>query len=700
MNRYIFASIFLVGALAILWVATGFFGSNSLALLMTAVIGVVYALGALELQRFRQATQTLTTALSAMADSVVNLDESLASLHPSLQNTVRLRIEGERIGLPGPELTPYLVGLLVMLGMLGTFLGMVVTLNGAVFALDGATDIHAIGSTFAAPIRGLGLAFGTSVAGVASSAMLGLLSAFSRRDRLMAAQMLDKEISTTLRRFSLTHQRQETFRALQLQSQALPAVVHQLQTMMEKMESTNLRMTDGLLANQARFHSDVKHVYSDLARSIDATLRTSLTEGAHAAGESIKPVVEGAMAGISHEAKSLQERLIATTESQLHGISVRFEDATSAVARTWTQALASQERTNETLISGLGKSLDAFDKTLEQRTGALLTAVHNTYSSLLADQALGDRLRLEVWTGQLIEVANTMSREWHQTSVQTQSSTSQTLDEIARLVTCSEELAHSRIASETVWTQQHVERTDQLVGMLRSELGTLRDEEAQRGKAAVERLGELQAALTSHMSTLGTALEDPITQLIHTASEAPRAAAEVISKLRQEVSNSVARDNALLEERVRIMGTLNALLETINHASMEQRAVIDSLVASTAAALHTTGNQFSDKVDAEAVRLAEIAANVTSSSVEVSALSETLGFAVNTFSAANEKLITNLLRIEQAMDRSMARSDDQLAYYVAQAREIIDLSIMAQKDVVEDLRQLSGRQPRIAPEIA
>jgi hypothetical protein len=40
------------------------------------------------------------------------------------------------------------------------------------------------------------------------------------------------------------------------------------------------------------------------------------------------------------------------------------------------------------------------------------------------------------------------------------------------------------------------------------------------------------------------------------------------------------------------------------------------------------------------------------------------------------------------MDKSTARSDEQLAYYVAQAREIIDLSILSQKQVVEDLRQI------------
>jgi hypothetical protein len=35
----------------------------------------------------------------------------------------------------------------------------------------------------------------------------------------------------------------------------------------------------------------------------------------------------------------------------------------------------------------------------------------------------------------------------------------------------------------------------------------------------------------------------------------------------------------------------------------------------------------------------------------------------------------------------MARSDEQLAYYVAQARELIDLSLSSQKEVLEALQQ-------------
>jgi hypothetical protein len=725
MNRNLFTVAFFLGALGVVWVGVGFIGDSFLALVMTTIIGAVYVFGALELRQFRQATSTLAAALAAIPENLPDLGGWLGSVHTSLQNPVRLRIEGERVGLPGPALTPYLVGLLVMLGMLGTFLGMVVTLNGAVFALEKTTDLQAIRSALAVPVKGLGLAFGTSVAGVAASAMLGLMSALCRRERMLAAQLLDTKIATVLRRFSLTHQRQETFKALQLQSQALPEVVDKLQAMMAQMEGMSQQLgqqlSQRLLSNQEDFHTNVKSVYTDLACAVDKSLRESLSQSAHAAAESIKPVVEAAMSGIAREATLMHERMADTVQMQLDGLSARFSVTATTVADSWTAALSSHEQASSSIVTGVGRSLDAFNETFEQRSGALVAIVGETYASLQADQAASDRQRQQAWTQSLETMAAVLTHELQQTSAQTlsqqrqicdtltqtaqditehaQTSASNTLVETTRLITSAEELMLSRIASEAHWIEQHSERTDQLASLLRTELGALRDEEALRGNAAVERLGQLQTALTSHLTTLGTALEEPITRLIETASEAPRAAAEVIGQLRQEISSSVARDNELLEERSRIMETLNALLNAINHASLEQRAVIDSLVASSAVALNAAGSAFSDNVATEATKLSEIAAHVTSSAVEVSSLSEAFGFAVHSFNEANEKLIANLQRIEGAMDKSMLRSDEQLAYYVAQAREIIDLSMMSQKEIFEELRQLPARQAVSAEEV-
>ena len=179
------------------WVGAGYIGATPWGLAITGLIGAFYLTGGLELQRFQRATSTLTQALADLPGPPASLRDWLNRVHPSLQNAVRLRIEGERVGMPGPALTPYLAGFLVLLGMLGTFLGMVVTLTGTGAALETASDLQAIRASLAAPVKGLGLAFGTSLAGVAASAMLGLVSALCRRDRLQAAQALDTKIATT-----------------------------------------------------------------------------------------------------------------------------------------------------------------------------------------------------------------------------------------------------------------------------------------------------------------------------------------------------------------------------------------------------------------------------------------------------------------------------------------------------------------------
>ncbi|TFW09935.1 DUF802 domain-containing protein [Oxalobacteraceae bacterium OM1] len=782
MNKHLFTAAFLLGALGIVWVGFGFIDSSFLALGMTAVIGAVYAAGGLELRRFRQATATLNAALAAIPNDLADLGGWLDRVDPSMQNAVRARIEGERVALPGPSLTPYLVGLLVMLGMLGTFLGMVVTLKGAVFALEKTTDLQAMRSALSVPVKGLGLAFGTSVAGVAASAMLGLMSAFSRRERLQAAQLLDTRIATDLRRFSLTHQRQETYKALQQQSQALPQVVDKLNAMMTQMEGMQRELNQRLVSNQEQFHGSVKTVYTDLAASVDRSLRESLGQSAQAAGESIKPVVEATMNNIAHETQALHARLAETAQLQLAALSERFEattasvadtwtaalktheqtsagiaadvgrsleafnasfeqrsaalvstfDATAAsVADTWTAALKTHEQTSAGIAADVGRSLEAFNASFEERSAALVSTVGESYAALQSAQAEQDRQRQQAWTQSLEAMAATLARELQETGAetlrqqqaacatltgaaqeiaqQTQDSARTTLAETTRLVASAEDLMRTRIAAEAQWMDQHRERMDQLAGLLRGELGALRNEEA-RAAAAVERLAQLETAVASHLTTLGTALEQPIARLIETASEAPRAAAEVIGQLREQISGTVARDNALLEERSRIMETLNGLLEAINHASLEQRTVIDTLVASSEKTLNAAAGAFAENAAAaagafaenaaaEAGKLSDIAAQVTSSAADVASLGETFGVAVQAFHEANEKLIANLQRIEGAMDKSMSRSDEQLAYYVAQAREIIDLSMMSQKEIVEALRQLPARQNAVAEEV-
>jgi hypothetical protein len=76
--------------------------------------------------------------------------------------------------------------------------------------------------------------------------------------------------------------------------------------------------------------------------------------------------------------------------------------------------------------------------------------------------------------------------------------------------------------------------------------------------------------------------------------------------------------------------------------------------------------------------------------LRVAGLGEALAGAVQQFGERNAELTGRLDGIAAALDASGTRSDEQLAYYVAQARELVDLSVLAQKQIIAELRQLPG----------
>lgn len=689
MTRFLHHAVFVAGLAAVCWVGASYVGSNPLALAITVLVGAFYLLGALELHRFHQATSTLARAAADLTDPPTSLASWLDQLHPTLRNAVRLRIEGERVGLPGPALTPYLAGLLVLLGMLGTFLGMVVTLNGTGMALENATDLQAIRASLSAPVKGLGLAFGTSVAGVAASAMLGLVSALCRRERLQAGQLLDTKIATTLRGYSLAHQREASFQLLQRQAEVMPALVDRLQAMMATIERQSQALGERLVAGQDQFHSKAEATYASLASSVDRSLQQSLTESARAAGATIQPVVEATMAGIARETASLHDTIAQAVQRQLDGLSDRLEATTTSVADTWKTALAEHQRTTGALSEDLRSSLDQFASTFEQRSASLVEGVSARLESTVG--AVSDS-----W-GSALAQHQRVSEKLSGDTQQALTSAAATFEQHSASLLHTVDQAHAKLQVEMASRDE--ERLAAWTQALATMAASLQQEWQQAGAHAVSRQQQLCETMTQTARDMSTQTEAhakntiaEVARLVQAASEAPRAAAEVIAELRQKLEGSMARDNAMLEERSRILETLGTLLDAVNHASTEQRAAIDALVATSADLLDRVGSRFTEKVDAQTGKMADVAAQLTGSAAEVASLGEAFGFAVQLFSQSNDKLVAHLQRIEGALGKSIARSDEQLAYYVAQAREVIDLSIMSQKQIVEDLQQLGSRQ--------
>lgn len=589
MNRMILAIAFGLGAAAIVWIGAGFVGTDALALLVTLVIGAVYLLGFVELLQFRRATATLVTALGDVPAQLNDLEGWLKRLHPALREAVRMRIEGERQALPGPVFAPYLVGLLVMLGLLGTFIGMVVTLKGAVLALEGTTELHAIRAGLTTPIKGLGLAFGTSVAGVAASAMLGFIATLSRRERLQASALLDQKTVTVFYPFSLAYQRQESFKAMQTQAQAWPELVHRLQQMSDHLLQGSQQLSDTLVANQQAFQHGVQISFAEWGQSVVRSLQQHLVDSSHLITRAVEPLLQASLQEMARDAQQTQQQLHTVVQQQLQAVGDRFEQTSQQVAAIWQQ------------------SLDEVARGQQQS---------------LADMAM---------------------------------------------------------------------QTQQMMAAVRGELTALRDAEAERGDAALGHLATLEASVATHLARLGKELEAPMARLIETAAQASQAAAEVIEQMRASMSANMAHDNALLAERTHLLNDLAALMTHLNTCAGDQRRAVEALVQSASALLSDAGAAFSHRIGMESDRLQAVAAQLSGSSSEVASLSEAFGFAVELFRESNEKLIDSFQRVESALEKSASRSDEQLAYYVAQAREIIDLSMMSQKEVFEELRRISQR---------
>lgn len=604
MTRLLFTTALLLGATAVGWIGSVMANTNGLALAVTLVIGGVYGLGAVELFQFRHATSTLLRAMDGLKDPGRELEEWLGPLHASIRSAVRLRIEGERTGLPAPILTPYLIGLLVMLGLLGTFVGMVETLKGTVIALEGAADIQAIRQGLAAPIRGLSLAFGTSVAGVATSAMLGLMSTLSRRERILATRDLDRQAAATFPDRSLAHSQRETFRAIQLQTRTLPEAVDRMAAVADRLD----RLGDRLLANQEQFHATVKTAYTELAASVDTAHRENLRESIQLVGERLQGILQDTMAGITTETRTVHDRLSASTRENAQTLSGLFAEMSDEVARSWTAGVAAHVQSNEALMAHMDASLDG--------------------------------------------------------------------------------LIQSRIRTEAAWLDTHGQRMDALTAALKEQLNSLREEEARRGEAAVARLSTLESALSGHLASLVKEIEDPMDRLIHTVTEVPAAAAQVIGQLRQEASKSMERDKRLLEAHGSILAQLDALSRALTSTSTHQHGAIDALVAKSTGMLEDIAGRFSGQVAAETSHLSDALERFAVSAVEMASLGDAFSAAVQVFTAANETLMENLGRIEQTLDNIAARSDEQLGYYVAQAREMIDHCLLSQKEIFEELQQL------------
>ena len=338
------------------------------------------------------------------------------------------------------------------------------------------------------------------------------------------------------------------------------------------------------------------------------------------------------------EAAGLHERSAQQLADQLGAVSQRLDTAVQGVADSWQAALQAQAASGEQQSRQMSDTLAAHASLFERQAQTLLSALSQAQSGLQQELAARDAERLGAWTQALAAQADTLRQQWQ------------------------------AAGEATLAQQQRI-------------CGTLED--------TAERM-----AAQSQAHARDTIAE--INRLVDAAAEAPRAAAELVGQLRQQLSDSLVRDNATLAERERLLGTLDTVLEAVQGSAARQQGALDALLSASADWLARTQAQVGERLDGEAQRLEQLGAQLSGSAVEVASLGEAFGAAVQGFQLSTQQLAAQMQRIEEALSRSMARSDEQLAYYVAQAREVIDLSLLSHKRIVDDLQRIAGQREEAA----
>ncbi len=130
--------------------------------------------------RLRRSAPEHPRLLAPLARMLGQHEKELLSLSPlslrSLLDSVRLRLDESR------DVSRYVIGLLIFLGLLGTFWGLLVTVSAVGDIINDLADNAAEAAVFGtlleglrAPLSGMGTAFSSSLFGLAGSLVLGFL---------------------------------------------------------------------------------------------------------------------------------------------------------------------------------------------------------------------------------------------------------------------------------------------------------------------------------------------------------------------------------------------------------------------------------------------------------------------------------------------------------------------------------------------
>lgn len=623
-----------IGALIVARTLASYWPHDVLASVLVAAMGLVLALGVFELLWRQRRAALLDHEVAALpaAPSEATVDGASALLGPLL----RARLEQVPAPGLGDSITPYLTGLLVMLGLLGTLLGLFETVHGASRALTASADVDALRHSLSTPIAGLTRSFGCSAAGISASAMLGLALALVRRREGRALRAVHAYATGPLRVLSPARRQAQALERLttQLQSPATGAI--------EQVGAQLGALAAQLTTQQTRASEQVGAQLGALAERLVA-LQTRTGEQ-----------VASQLSAAAQQLVTLQTRSSEQVGGQL-----------SALCQQWT---ATQARASEQVGSQLGalaRELSAH----QARSGELLESQLGALSQQLrALQTEGVDASQRAFAGFLSELRGELGRVVTETGEAVR-----TLQgELSRMALSAGEQLHAQVAP---LVQEAVTRTGEIAAQQASAIEA-------RWTALLELTSERDTAHENRWQTLLTQAEQRTRALYD--EESARLAkldglsvrigedlARVTSAFDEQLTRRAERELEHEQRAEAVLSQLGASASTFDASIASQRATIEQLVTSLPALFERTA------AASQAGAHAALGELITSTDQRLTQIGEALAR-------------------EVAQRGELGREQDQRALatvaHIERSAQLIERGFGEQRQAVEELAQQVGRQ--------
>lgn len=737
-----------VGLLILARTLSSYWGRDQIASLIVVTMGFVLLLGLGELLLRQRRAALLEHEVRQLPASPSEATVDGAS--PLLGSLLRARLEQAALPSLGESITPYLTGLLVMLGLLGTLLGLFETVHGASHALRASADVSALRQSLSTPIAGLTRSFGCSAAGISASAMLGLALALVRRREGRALRAVHSYALGPLRVLAPVRRQARALEQLANQGLALPEAASALERVGAQLGELSTR----LVATQTAGVETQQRAFAELVGGLREELARAAAEAGSALHARVAPLVEQSLA-----------RAGDTAQQQASAMAQAAQLQTSAMADAARQQASAMAGATRQLTEQLANDADSRRQELAREGQARSREAEQLIAALSAHMAEAEGARARTQQGELEVLTELASRTAREAEAR-----ERTLE-----TRWSELLSHAEQSSRALREDeaQRMARLDELTARVGSDLARLsgaldeqlarRSEQAaredERSQAALQQLGDAAQSFEASIARQRGGIEqlvERLPQLFSDVAEASQrgshAALEgltartderlerISETLAQELTRRLASEQAHDDRALAAMERLDQSAQLLDRNIAQQRETLESFVGragtliaelaeAARASAETTLARLADGAEEQAMRWAKLEAELAegrlehargleeqltahaerleqslgdagavvqqaaaiwkASSAEMQAIAELFARSVERQREASDAWLESLGDIEASVERSGRHAAaDALADQLASTQEVFARQLQFQRELFEQLRTL------------